>query len=220
MLKTLQNPTFRYLFVAQVVALLGTGLATVALGLLAWQLAGDDAGAVLGTALAIKMVAYVTLAPVAAAIAERLPRRAFLVVLDLIRAGVIAWADGTVGADRIWLFTDANTHRADHQPFGAPSGSRRGLCRAICLVPCLLADHLSPCWLDRGKGRSFHGGTGSCRGWRGRSAGGAATVACRRSDNHAARPTVTQAQIRVLLHQHGGPGFCPFWRIWLAVQIK
>ncbi|MDT8854008.1 MFS transporter [Paracoccaceae bacterium Fryx2] len=44
----------------------------------------------LGTALAIKMVAYVTLAPVAAAIAERLPRRAFLVTLDLIRAGVIA----------------------------------------------------------------------------------------------------------------------------------
>ncbi|MCF8487410.1 MAG: MFS transporter [Rhodobacteraceae bacterium] len=90
MLNTLRNPTFRHLFAAQLVALLGTGLATVALGLLAWQLAGDTAGAVLGTALAIKMVAYVTLAPVAAAIAERLPRRAFLVVLDLIRAVVIA----------------------------------------------------------------------------------------------------------------------------------
>ena len=90
MLLTLRNPTFRHLFAAQLVALLGTGLATVALGLLAWQLAGDTAGAVLGTALAIKMVAYVTLAPVAAAIAERLPRRAFLVALDLIRAGVIA----------------------------------------------------------------------------------------------------------------------------------
>lgn len=90
MLGTLRNPTFRHLFAAQLVALLGTGLATVALGLLAWQLAGDNAGAVLGTALAIKMVAYVTLAPVAAAIAERLPRRAFLVGLDLIRAGVIA----------------------------------------------------------------------------------------------------------------------------------
>nr|WP_232489220.1 MFS transporter [Rhodobacter amnigenus] len=37
------------------------------------------------------MVAYVTLAPVAAAIAERLPRRAFLVALDLIRATVIAF---------------------------------------------------------------------------------------------------------------------------------
>ena len=90
MLLTLRNPTFRHLFAAQLVALLGTVLATVALGLLAWQLAGDTAGAVLGTALAIKMVAYVTLAPVAAAIAERLPRRAFLVALDLIRAGVIA----------------------------------------------------------------------------------------------------------------------------------
>lgn len=91
MLSTLRNPTFRHLFAAQLMALLGTGLATVALGLLAWQLAGDNAGAVLGTALAIKMVAYVTLAPVAAAIAERLPRRAFLVALDLIRAGVIAF---------------------------------------------------------------------------------------------------------------------------------
>jgi MFS family permease len=90
MLRTLENPTFRHLFAAQLVALVGTGLASVALGLLAWQLAGDNAGAVLGTALAIKMVAYVTLAPVAAAIAERLPRRAFLVALDLIRAGVIA----------------------------------------------------------------------------------------------------------------------------------
>ncbi|MDP3193825.1 MFS transporter [Tabrizicola sp.] len=89
MLNTLRNRTFRHLFAAQLVALVGTGLATVALGLLAWQLAGADAGLVLGTALAIKMIAYVTLAPVAAALAERLPRRAFLVALDLARAGVV-----------------------------------------------------------------------------------------------------------------------------------
>jgi MFS family permease len=99
MLLTLKNPTFRHLFAAQIVALLGTGLATVALGLLAWQLAGEEAGAVLGTALAIKMVAYVTLAPVAAAVAERLPRRAFLVALDLIRAGVIAFLPFV---DQVW----------------------------------------------------------------------------------------------------------------------
>lgn len=89
MLNVLANRTFRHLFAAQVIALVGTGLATVALGLLAWQLAGTDAGLVLGTALAIKMIAYVTLAPIAAALAERLPRRAFLVTLDLIRAGVV-----------------------------------------------------------------------------------------------------------------------------------
>ena len=56
MLKPLHNPTFRHLFAAQLVALSGTGLATVALGLLAGQLAGDTAGAVPGSAWAIKMV--------------------------------------------------------------------------------------------------------------------------------------------------------------------
>jgi len=87
-LEVLANKTYRHLFFAQVIALLGTGLATVALGLLAFDLAGADAGVVLGTALAIKMLAYIGVAPVAAALAERLPRRAVLVGLDLVRAGV------------------------------------------------------------------------------------------------------------------------------------
>ena len=88
MLKILANRTYRHLFLAQVIALIGTGLATVALGLLAFDLAGANAGAVLGTALAIKMTAYIGVAPIAAAFAERLPRRAMLVSLDLVRAVV------------------------------------------------------------------------------------------------------------------------------------
>lgn len=88
LLEVLANRTYRHLFLAQVIALLGTGLATVALSLLAYDLAGADAGAVLGTALAIKMVAYIGVAPIAAAFAERLPRRAMLVSLDLVRAAV------------------------------------------------------------------------------------------------------------------------------------
>lgn len=86
MLDVLRNRTYRHLFGAQVIALIGTGLATVALGLLAYDLAGANAGSVLGTALAIKMVAYVGIAPVVGAFANRLPRRAFLVVMDLVRA--------------------------------------------------------------------------------------------------------------------------------------
>ncbi|ACK85502.1 MFS transporter [Methylorubrum extorquens] len=88
MLSVLANRTYRHLFAAQVIALVGTGLLTVALGLLAYRLAGADAGAVLGTALAVKMVAYVLVAPVAQAFVARLPRRTFLVVTDLVRAGV------------------------------------------------------------------------------------------------------------------------------------
>ncbi|MAL80791.1 MAG: MFS transporter [Sneathiella sp.] len=85
MLEILADRTYRHLFGAQIVALIGTGLATVALGLLAYDLAGDNASLVLGTAFAIKMVAYVSIAPVAAGFAERINRRAFLVVLDIIR---------------------------------------------------------------------------------------------------------------------------------------
>ncbi|CUK03026.1 multidrug efflux system protein MdtL [Ruegeria denitrificans] len=88
MLSVLRNRTYRHLLGAQVVALTGTGLATVALGLLAYDLAQDAAGLVLGTALTIKMVAYVVIAPLAAAFAERLDRRRMLVALDLVRAAV------------------------------------------------------------------------------------------------------------------------------------
>ena len=88
MLSVLANRTYRHLFLAQVIALIGTGLATVALGLLAYDIAGGNAGAVLGTALAIKMVAYIGVAPVAGAFANRVPRRALLVAMDVIRAGV------------------------------------------------------------------------------------------------------------------------------------
>ena len=88
MLSVLANRTYRHLFMAQVIALIGTGLATVALGLLAYDIAGGSAGAVLGTALAIKMVAYIGVAPVVGAFADRLPRRAFLVSMDLVRMAV------------------------------------------------------------------------------------------------------------------------------------
>ncbi|MAU43943.1 MAG: MFS transporter [Yangia sp.] len=85
MFDILADRTYRHLFLAQVVALLGTGLATVALGLLAYDLAGDGAAMVLGTVFAIKMVAYVGIAPVAGAFADRVNRRRLLVTLDLVR---------------------------------------------------------------------------------------------------------------------------------------
>ncbi len=96
MLGVFSNLTYRRLFTAQVVALTGTGLATVALGLLAYDLAGPDAGVVLGTALAIKMVAYVGVGPLAGALATYVPRRPLLVSLDLVRAGIaccLPWVD-------------------------------------------------------------------------------------------------------------------------------
>ncbi|MEU0687421.1 MFS transporter [Streptomyces uncialis] len=80
---------YRRLFSAQIIALFGTGLTTVALGLLAYELAGPSAGIVLGTALTVKMVMYVVIAPLAAAYVDRFPRRTLLVLLDVVRAAVV-----------------------------------------------------------------------------------------------------------------------------------
>ncbi|MFD4605430.1 MFS transporter [Streptomyces sp. NPDC058464] len=99
MLAVLRNRTYRHLFAAQVIALVGTGLATVALGLLAYDIAGADAGSVLGTALAIKMVAYVLIAPAIGAIADRLPRRALMVTADLTRAAAALFLPFV---DQVW----------------------------------------------------------------------------------------------------------------------
>jgi MFS family permease len=95
----LANATYRRLFGAQVVALAGTGLTTIALTLLAYDLAGDNAGAVVGVALTLKMVVYVFGAPVITALAGRLPRRRLLVVLDVLRAGSVV---GMLFVTEVW----------------------------------------------------------------------------------------------------------------------
>lgn len=84
-----RNHDYLRLFAAQSIGLFGTGLTTVALGLLAYELAGAAAAAVLGAALTIKMVVYVTVAPIVGAYADRFPRRPFLVSLHLVRAAVV-----------------------------------------------------------------------------------------------------------------------------------
>jgi len=86
MLEVLKNTTYRHLFLAQVIALIGTGLITIALALQAYDIAKEQAAQVLGIALAIKMIAYIGVAPIASAFAERLPRKKVLVGLDVIRA--------------------------------------------------------------------------------------------------------------------------------------
>jgi MFS family permease len=85
----LANRVYRHLYLAQISALTGTGVMTVGLALLAYQLAGDDAGAVLGIALSLRIVAFVLISPLIGAYAHLLPRRGLLVALDLLRAATL-----------------------------------------------------------------------------------------------------------------------------------
>lgn len=79
------KPTYRRLFIANTLALVATGVATVALALLAFELAGDDAGAVLGNAMAIKMGVNVLVAPVATVLVAGIGRPLVLKALTGMR---------------------------------------------------------------------------------------------------------------------------------------
>ena len=88
MLTVLKNRTYAQLFSAQIIALMGTGLLTVALGLLAFDIAGAAAGRVLGIALTIKMIAYVGISPITTAWTVNLSPKQVLITADLVRAGI------------------------------------------------------------------------------------------------------------------------------------
>jgi MFS family permease len=85
----LSNRVYRHLYLAQISALTGTGVMTVGLALLAYELAGDGAGAVLGIALSLRIVAFVLISPLFGAYAHLLPRRQVLATLDLLRAATV-----------------------------------------------------------------------------------------------------------------------------------
>jgi MFS family permease len=89
MLSVLSNPTFRACYLAQVASLVGAGVATVALGLMAFELVGIAAGAVLGTALALKTLTTVGFSSLITATLEKFPRRRVLVGLELMRGAVM-----------------------------------------------------------------------------------------------------------------------------------
>ncbi|EKM27531.1 MFS transporter [Vibrio sp. HENC-03] len=80
------NRDYVRLFVAQVISLLGSGLSSVCLALLAYELADSDASVVLSIAFALKMIAYIVLAPIFAVLSQRWSKKKALIILDLIRA--------------------------------------------------------------------------------------------------------------------------------------
>ena len=89
MLAILANRTYRHLFAAQVIALVGTGLMTVALACSPIR-SPATMPAPCSARRSRSRCRLCGVAPLAGDLAGRLPRRAFLVTLDLVRAAV-AW---------------------------------------------------------------------------------------------------------------------------------
>ena len=94
-----RHGVFQKLFWAHVISLIGSGISSVALALLAHQLVGASAAAVLGVTLAIRIVVIVFCSPFAGQIAERYGARVIMIGSDLVRAGVVV---GFFFANSVW----------------------------------------------------------------------------------------------------------------------
>ncbi|MFE4108522.1 MFS transporter [Almyronema epifaneia] len=85
----LKNPLFARLYSAQTINLIGDALTWLGLALLAFELAGENAGVILSAALTLRVTAYVVLSPLAGAIADRADRKQIMVVTHLARMVIV-----------------------------------------------------------------------------------------------------------------------------------
>ena len=83
------NRDFARLFAAQITSLVGSGVTSIALAALAFQLAGAVATTVIGFALTLRILAFVTLSPIAGILADRVDRKRMLIAADLIRVAIM-----------------------------------------------------------------------------------------------------------------------------------
>jgi MFS transporter, NRE family, putaive nickel resistance protein len=89
LLKALENPIFARLYLAQTINLVGDALTWLGLALLAFELAGKQSGAILAGALTLRVLAFVVLAPIAGAIADRVDRKRMMIMTHLARMGIV-----------------------------------------------------------------------------------------------------------------------------------
>ena len=86
----LSTPAFRTLFGAQLFSLIAVGMMTVAMSLAAYRIGGAAAaGQILGFLLAVKMVAYVALAPLAEALFSGRDRKRVMIALNFGRMAML-----------------------------------------------------------------------------------------------------------------------------------
>lgn len=88
-LQGLKNPIFARLYFAQTINLVGDSLTWLGLALLAFELAGENAGTILAGALTLRVMAFVVLSPVAGAIADRVDRKRLMITTHLARMGIV-----------------------------------------------------------------------------------------------------------------------------------
>ena len=94
-----RHRVFQQLFWAHALSLVGSGLSSLALGLLAHHLVGASASSVLGVTLAIRIIVIVFCSPWAGKFADHFGARKLMVAADIMRAVVVI---GFFYANAVW----------------------------------------------------------------------------------------------------------------------
>jgi MFS transporter, NRE family, putaive nickel resistance protein len=117
LLQGLKNPIFARLYLAQTINLIGDSLTWLGLALLAYELAGQQAGTILAGALTLRVTAFVLLSPIAGAIADRTDRKLILVTTHLARMLIVCLLPFVTQAWQIYVIVLAlNTFYAFFTP--------------------------------------------------------------------------------------------------------
>lgn len=101
------HPQFRKLWLSQVISQAGDWLSRIAVLTLIGRIAGTEealkVGGLFSIELAIRLLPSAVFGPLAGPVADRLPRRAVMVVMDVLRAGVVLGLLLVEGKQDLWL---------------------------------------------------------------------------------------------------------------------
>ncbi|WP_298617058.1 MFS transporter [uncultured Thermosynechococcus sp.] len=90
LLRCLGNRAFAHLYAAQTINLIGDAFTWLGLGLLAFELAGENSALWLSTALTLRVTLFVLLAPIAGVLADQLDRKGLMVTTHLVRMVLVS----------------------------------------------------------------------------------------------------------------------------------
>jgi MFS transporter, NRE family, putaive nickel resistance protein len=100
---SLQNRIFARLFFAQTINLMGDALSWLGFALLAFELAGNQAAAVLSLALTLRVTAFIIFSPMAGLMIDRLDRKGLMVTAHLLRMGLICLLPWVTEVSQLYL---------------------------------------------------------------------------------------------------------------------
>ncbi|MEO5777339.1 MAG: MFS transporter [Flavobacterium sp.] len=88
-LKSLKEPLFAKLYLAQTISLLGDAFTWIGIALLAFEFGGNQSAKILATALTLRVTAFIIFGSYAGVLADRVNRKAIMIITNIARMFIV-----------------------------------------------------------------------------------------------------------------------------------